>query len=65
MNHEKYKKLNKRAHKHSHAVLHELFIKSVQKICTKFTGERQCRREILIKLQSNFNEIMLRHGCLL
>ena len=29
----------------------------------KFTGERPCRSVISIKLQSNFIEIALRHGC--
>ena len=33
------------------------------KICSKFTGERLCSAEISIKLQSNFIEIALRHGC--
>ena len=33
------------------------------KICSKFTGEHTCRSVILIKLQSNFIEISLRHGC--
>ena len=33
------------------------------KICTKFTGEHSCRSVISIKLQSNFIEIALRHGC--
>ena len=37
--------------------------KSVLKICSKFTGERLCSAEISIKLQSNFIEIALRHGC--
>ena len=37
--------------------------KGVLKICIKFTGERPCRSEISIKLQSNFIEIALRHGC--
>ena len=33
------------------------------KICSKFTGVRQCRSVILIKLQSNFIEMTLGHGC--
>ena len=33
------------------------------KICSKITGEHPCRSVILIKLQSNFIEITLRHGC--
>ena len=38
--------------------------KVVLYICSsKFTGERQCRSVILIKLQSNFIEITLQHGC--
>ena len=31
--------------------------------CSKFTGEHPCRSAISIKLQSNFIEISLRHGC--
>ena len=42
----------------------EVFLgKSVLKICSKFTGEHSCRSAISIKLQSNFIEIALRHGC--
>ena len=37
--------------------------KGVLKICTKFTGEHPCQSAISIKLQSNFIEITLRHGC--
>ena len=37
--------------------------KCVLKICRKFTGENPCRSVISIKLQSNFIEITLRHGC--
>ena len=37
--------------------------KGVRKICRKFTGEHPCRSAISIKLQSNFIEITLRHGC--
>ena len=33
------------------------------KICSKFTGEHPCQSTISIKLQSNFIEIILRHGC--
>ena len=35
--------------------------KGVLKICSKFTGERPYGSAILIKLQSNFIEITLRH----
>ena len=42
----------------------EVFLgKSILKTCTQFTGEHPCRSVILIKLQSNFIEITLRHGC--
>ena len=42
----------------------EVFLrKAVPKICSKFTGEQPCRNAISIKLQSNFIEIALRHGC--
>ena len=42
----------------------EVFIgKGVLKMCSKFTGEHPCRSVISIKLQSNFIEIALRHGC--
>ena len=42
----------------------EVFLrKGVLKICRKFTGEHPCRSVISIKLQSNFIEITLRHGC--
>ena len=42
----------------------EVFLrKGVLKICSKFTGEHPCRSAILIKLQSNLVEIVLRHGC--
>ena len=37
--------------------------KAILKICSKFTGERSCRSAISIKLQTNFIEITLRHGC--
>ena len=37
--------------------------KCVLKICRKFTGENPCRSVVSIKLQSNFIEITLRHGC--
>ena len=33
------------------------------KIYSKFTVEHLCRSVITIKLQSNFIEITLRHGC--
>ena len=35
----------------------------VQKISSKFTGEHPCRSVVSVKLQSNFTEITLRHGC--
>ena len=42
----------------------EVFLeKGVLKICSKFTGEHQCRSAISIKLQNNFIEITPRHGC--
>ena len=37
--------------------------KGVLKICRNFTGEHPCRSAISIKLQSNFIEIILLHGC--
>ena len=37
--------------------------KAVLKVCSKFTGEHPCRSVISIKLQSNFIETTLRHGC--
>ena len=42
--------------KYTEAALH-------MKICSKHTGENPCRSVISIKLQSNFVEITLRHGC--
>ena len=42
----------------------ELFLrKGVLKICSKFTGKYPCRSVISMKLQSNYIEITLRHGC--
>ena len=42
----------------------EVFLgKDVLKICSKFTGDQLCRSVISIKLQSNFIEIALWHGC--
>ena len=42
----------------------EVFLgKVVLKICSKFTGEHPCQSAVSIKLQSNFIEITLRHGC--
>ena len=42
----------------------EMFLgKGVLKIGSKFTGELPCRSAISIKLQSNFIENTLRHGC--
>ena len=40
-------------------------VKGLLKNCSKFTGEHPCRSVISIKLQSNFIEIALRHGCFL
>ena len=40
-----------------------LLVKGVLKICNQFTGEHPCRSVISIKLQSNFIEMTLRHGC--
>ena len=37
--------------------------KGVLQICSKLTGEHLCRSAISMKLQSNFIEIALRHGC--
>ena len=37
--------------------------KGVLKICSKLTGEHPCLSAISTKLQSNFIEIALRHGC--
>ena len=42
----------------------EVFLeKGALKICSKFTGEHPCGSAISIKLQSNFIEIALWHGC--
>ena len=42
----------------------EVFLgKGGLKICSKLTGEHPCRSLISIKLQRNFYEITLRHGC--
>ena len=42
----------------------EVFLgKGVLNICSKFTGKHPCRTAISIKLQGNFIEIELRHGC--
>ena len=37
--------------------------KGVLKICNKSTGEHLCRSVISVKLQSNFTEITIQHGC--
>ena len=37
--------------------------RDVLKICSKFTGEHPCRSVISIKLQNNFIEMTLQHGC--
>ena len=41
----------------------ELIEAVTQEICSKFTEEHPCRSAISRKLQSNFIEITLRHGC--
>ena len=42
----------------------EMFLgKGVLKICSRFTGEDPRRSVILMKLQTNFIEITLQHGC--
>ena len=41
----------------------EFLVKDVLKICSKFTGEHQCRSVISIKLLCNSIEITLQHGC--
>ena len=40
-----------------------LLERDVLKICSKFTGEHPCRSVISIKLQNNFIEMTLQHGC--
>ena len=40
-----------------------VLIKKCSESTLKFTGEQPCRSVISIKLQSNYNEITLRHGC--
>ena len=41
----------------------EVFLrKGALKICSRFTGEHQCRSVIPVKLQSNFIKIALWHG---
>ena len=40
-----------------------LWGKGVLQVCSKFTGKHPCRSAISIKLQSNFIEIALQHGC--
>ena len=53
--------LSNMSYKYSHP---EVFLeKGVLKICSKFTIEHPCRSTISIKLQSNFIEVTLRHGC--
>ena len=37
--------------------------KGILKMCSKSAGEHRCRSVISIMLQSNFIEIILRHGC--
>ena len=42
----------------------EVFLrKGVLKICSKFTGEHPCWSVVSIKLERNFTEIALQHGC--
>ena len=42
----------------------EVFLeRDVLKICSKFTEEHPCRSVISIKLQNNFIEMTLQHGC--
>ena len=41
----------------------EFLEKVILKICSNFKGEHPNRSAISIKLQSNFIEITLRHGC--
>ena len=41
----------------------EFLRKGVLRICSKFTGQRPCRSVISIKLQNNFIEMILWHGC--
>ena len=48
-------------HRSSHP--EEFLGKRVLKISNKFTGEHPCRSGISIKLQSNFIEITIGHGC--
>ena len=43
--------------------LEVFLVKGVLKIYSKFTEENPCQSAISIKLQSNFIEITLRHGC--
>ena len=45
---------------HSRGVLRKM---SSENIISKFTGEHPCWKGISMKLQSNFIEITLRHGC--
>ena len=48
----------------SEAAVQRCFLgKGALKICSKFTGEYPFRSAISIKLQNNFVEISLRHGC--
>ena len=50
-----------KAFRSSHPEL--LLGKGILKIYSKFIGANPCRSGISIKLQSNFIEIALRHGC--
>ena len=56
-----YAKAVRNLYRSSHS---EVFLgKGVLKIRSKLTAEHPCRSAISIKLQSNFIEIALRHGC--
>ena len=37
--------------------------KVILEMSSKFTGEHPCQSVILVKLQSNFIEMALQHGC--
>ena len=56
---------DKRRHKTIHRSSYSEVVlgNGVLKICSKFTGERQCRSATSIKLLRNFIEIARRHGC--
>ena len=57
----KWKTKQRASDRNSHR---EVFLENGDpKICNKFTGEHPCRNAISIKLQGNFIDIALRHGC--